>query len=231
MKITFTNTSTFNLDHPTPASKFIPEWYKNTKSYMNDEKKPIGDGTTAATIKRCMPVLDAISSGYIIKLPVDIYVSLKDMGGGKKEQIFEWSALNFIGFHPIEQAPEHPLANSYPYPKFINPWSIQTPKGYSTLFIQPLHRESVFTILTGIVDTDTYIFPTNFPFVMNDPNFEGYIKEGTPIAQVIPIKRDKWITEIGDRKDLIDIDQCFKKLSTRFFDKYKNMFWNKKEYT
>lgn len=230
MKIVFTNTVGQNIEEPKPASKFIPEWYKNTKSYLNDEKKPMGDGTTAATIKRCMPVLDAIIGGYIITLPADVYVSLRDNDKGEKEQFFEWSSLGLISFHPITQAPEHPSVKQYAYPKFNNPWAIKTPKGYSTLFVQPFHRESVFTILPGIVDTDIYTSPVNFPFVINDPNFEGLIKQGTPMAQVIPIKRDEWTMEIGDEKDFIQQNGITQKLQTRFFDRYKNLFWDKKEY-
>ena len=230
MKITFTNTFGFNIEEPKPANKFIPEWYKNTKSYINDEKKPVGDGTTAATIKRCMPVLDAITGGYIITLPADVYVSLKENDKGEKEQFFEWASLGIISFHPITQAPEHPSVKPHAYPKFNNPWAIKTPKGYSTLFVQPFHRESIFTILPGIVDTDIYTAPVNFPFVINDPDFEGYIKQGTPIAQVIPVKRDEWIMEIGDEKDLIQQNSVTQKLQTRFFDRYKSMFWDKKEY-
>lgn len=225
MKIIFTDTSGANLDLPKPASRLVPDWYKNTQSYINGEKKPSGDGNTYATIKRCMPVFDAIVSGYIIESPADVFVSIKD-----GVQWFEWSDLGLIQFHPIEQAPEHPDRKPFSYPKWINPWSIKTPKGYSTLFVQPFHRESVFTILPGIVDTDIYTPPVNFPFVINDPAFEGLIPKGTPIAQAIPFKRDSWTMETGDKKDLERQAKVNKKLASKFFDRYKTMFWVKKEY-
>lgn len=225
MKIIFTNTSGIDIEQPQPASKFIPDWYKNMESYMGGEKKPKGDGKTDATIKRCMPVFDAITSGYIITSPADVYVRIKD-----EKQHFEWSALDLIKFHPIEQAPEHPNHKPHAYPKWMNPWAIKTPKGYSTLFTQPMHRESVFTILPGIVDTDTYTAPVNFPMVINDPNFEGLIPQGTPIAQVIPFKREGWQMEIGSEKELIEQYKVRQKLEIKFFDRYKSMFWSRKEY-
>ena len=230
MKIIFTNISGIDIESPKPASKFLPEWYKNTNSYVNNEKKPIGDGTTPATIKRCIPVLDAITGGYIIPLPIDLYVRVKENKNGEKDQYFEWPSLDFIEFHPISQAPKHPLSKPYPFPKFMNPWSIKTPKGYSTLFVQPFHRESIFTILPGIVDTDIYTAPVNFPFVINDPNFEGFIKKGTPMVQVIPIKRDKWTMEIGNQEDFFEQNSITQKIKSKFFDSYKTMFWDKKEY-
>ena len=225
MKIIFTNTSGVDIEQPQPASKFIPDWYKNMESYTGKERKPDGGGGTTATIKRCMPVFDAITAGYIITLPADVYVSIKE-----EKQFFEWSTLGLIGFHPIEQAPNHPARNQHAYPKWMNPWAIKTPKGYSTLFTQPMHREAVFTILPGIVDTDTYTAPVNFPFVINDPAFEGLIPKGTPIAQVIPFKRDSWTMELGDKKDLEAQAKVSKKLQSKFFDRYKSMFWTKKEY-
>lgn len=225
MKIIFTDTTKSNLELPEPANKLIPDWYKDVESYVAGKKVPNGVGGTMATIKKCMPVFDAITAGYIIKLPADVYVSLKD-----DIQWFEWADFNLVHFHPIEQAPNHPDKKPYAYPKWMNPWSIKTPKGYSTLFVQPFHRESVFTILPGIVDTDKYIAPVNFPFVINDPTFEGLIPQGTPIAQVIPIKRESWSVKLGGDFDLKLQYSVSKKIQSKFFDKYKTMFWTRKEY-
>jgi hypothetical protein len=195
------------------------------ESYMGGDKKPTGDGKTKATIKRCMPVFDAITSGYIIVSPADVYVRIKD-----GQQYFEWSSLGLIAFHPIEQAPEHPARNKHAYPKWMNHWAIRTPKGYSTMFVQPMHRESVFTILPGIVDTDEYYAPINFPMVINDPEFEGLIPKGTPIAQVIPFKRDFWNMQFGGEKEIKEQKENSVQLDTKFFDRYKNMFRKNKEY-
>jgi hypothetical protein len=226
MNITFTNISDFkDIEQPLPASSFIPDWYKNMTSYITGEKKPVGDTPTNATIKRCMPVFDAITAGYIITLPADVYVSVKD-----GQQLFEWPSLDLIEFHSTSQATTHPARNQYAYPKWKNHWAIKTPKGYSTLFIQPMHRESVFSILPGVVDTDEYTAPVNFPFVINDPEFEGYIYKGTPIAQVIPFKRDTWEMQIGGEKELEEQKNVTRKNNTKFFDKYKTMFRAKKEY-
>lgn len=226
MNITFTNVSGFDdLEQPQLASKFIPDWYKDMESYIGGEKKPGGEGTTLATVKRCMPVFDAIVAGYIITSPADVYVSLKD-----GQQYFEWSTLGLIQFHPVAQAPEHPAKNKHAYPKWMNYWAIRTPKGYSTMFVQPMHRKSVFTILPGIVDTDEYYAPVNFPMVINDPEFEGLIPKGTPIAQVIPFKREPWTMQFGKEKEIKEQINIASKLNTTFFDRYKNMFRANKEY-
>lgn len=93
MKITFTNTSGFSdIDKPEPSSKFIPDWYKNLESYIGNAKKPDGAGKTTATAKRCMPLFDAITAGYIITSPADVWVSIKEVNG-ETTQWFEWSSL------------------------------------------------------------------------------------------------------------------------------------------
>jgi len=80
MIITFTDTvgvpEEFN---PKPATASVPDWYKNIESYMNGAKRPTGEGNTSATIKRCMPVFDAITGGYILYSYADVFVSQKPL--------------------------------------------------------------------------------------------------------------------------------------------------------
>lgn len=240
-QIIFTNTTGVPEEFsPQPATAFVPDWYKDLESYIGGVKKPSGEGMTTGTIKRCMPVFDAITGGYILLTYADVFVSQRpvlDQDGqdtGKKVPWYEWPSFGPIQWHPIDQAPTHPLRKDLPkeasYPKWINPWSIKTPPGYSVLFTKPMHRESVFTILDGIVDTDTYTAPVNFPFVLNDWGFEGLIPAGTPMAQVIPFKRDSWEMVIGKVEELEAQNKVTTKLRTRFFDSYKGQFRQPKEY-
>ena len=236
MKITFTDTIGVPEEYsPKPASKYIPDWYKNLESYVGGEKKPNGSGQTTGTIKRCMPVFDAIDAGYIIATPCDVWVhqGKLEIDPTKTQPYYEWSNFNVVQFHPIEQAPTYPNNNGHTvgYPKWMNPWAIKTPPGYSVAFVQPWHRESVFAILPGIVDTDTYSAPVNFPFVLNEPTkFEGLIPAGTPMAQVIPFKRDSWEMEIGGQEDWVKQNKITTFLRTKFFDSYKTQYRQPKEY-
>jgi hypothetical protein len=221
-------TSNIEIALPVPASKVIPEWYKKSEPYLAGEKKPIGDGNRApATLKRCMPFFDAMTSGYIIPSMCDVYVNQVD-----GQPNFEWTAYSQVEFHPIEQAPYHPdnKHHQVAIPKWNSPWSIKTPKGYSCLFVTPFNHDLPFTIFSGVVDTDTYQVPVAFPFVLKEPNFEGMIPAGTPIAQVIPFKRESWKMEISG-KELVDLaQQQSTKIMTKFFDAYKNLFRQTKEY-
>lgn len=231
---------------PKPANKFVPDWYKNLESYLNGVKQPNGDGGTTGTAKKCMPIFDAISSGYILTTHVDVWVKQlpqipegivvnenTDMSIFPTQPFYEWPSLNALGFHPIDQAPQHPEKNAHTmsYPKWINPWAIKTPPGYSVLFVKPLHRDSMFSILSGVVDTDKYVAPVNFPFVLNEANkFEGLIPAGTPMAQVIPFKRNNWKMKIGSQEIIEEAKNATLLLRTKFFDSYKTFFRQNKEY-
>jgi len=220
-KITFTKSLNVSDEYcPKPAANFIPEWYKNLETRIPIEKKP----SSLATVKKCIPVFDAMTSGYIIVSPCDVYVSVED------GEIVYKNPLNIIEFHPMKQAHNHPVANGNPFPKWINPWAIKTPKGYSTLFIAPMHNPNPwFEIMPGIVDTDTYTASVNFPFVLKNVTKEVLIPAGTPIAQLIPIKRSSWISQIIKEIPTKE-NPVISYLTSQFFDRYKRMFWSRKEY-
>ena len=50
-QITFTNV--INVDDtfkPEPSSKHLPEWYRQTESYLGGKKAPVGEGKITTTI-------------------------------------------------------------------------------------------------------------------------------------------------------------------------------------
>lgn len=229
-EIVFTKVLDFvsNEYSPVPSSSVLPEWYKKTDSYVGSNKKDLTlDFETNATIKRCVPVFDALTSGYIIPTWSDIIVKRDGLG----QHVYIAPLNEAIQFHDIKQAPYHPRMNNQKYPKWVNPWSIKTPKGYSCLFIPPVHGvNNFFTIAEGVVDTDRYTAPVSFPFVLNDVNFEGLIPAGTPLVQVIPFKRDSWESRFGTEKDLKEVKESYNRLAHSFFDRYRNMFWERKSF-
>jgi hypothetical protein len=215
---------------PGPSSKFIPDWYKNAKSYLDDEKKPNAH-QTFSTIKRCMPVFDAMTAGYMIILGQDMYCEQTQAG-----PYFHWrseSKLNsgddVLTQHDPFQVQGHPENNLGHQLKIENPWLIKTDPGYSCMILPPLHRDNHLIVLSGIVDTDKYYEKINLPFNLKNKNFEGMIEAGTPIAQVIPFKRESYEMEIvplDKRKSFINQ----RTVASKLFDAYRNIYWSRKEY-
>jgi hypothetical protein len=225
-KIIFTNIKPeADLVFPTPALKNIPSWYNEINNYKDSTKNTNNNGYTSGTIKKCIPVFDAMTTGYIISTHCDIYITKNN-----DEIFYEWSAFDAILFHDYWQGEGHPkILKNQNIPKWNNPWSIKTPKGYSCLFIEPVHRDVPLKILEGVVDTDVYSNPVLLPFTVKE-NFEGLVPAGTPIAQVVPFRRDNWAIEKGNKKNIEEANKVFYKLSSKFFDRYKTLFWQKKSW-
>lgn len=205
---------------PVPAYKKIPDYFKAIKPQYSDDPR---DGT----VKRCIPFLDALSEGFIIPLWADVRVVAK---GGELAVEFPSSfPLQSLESHGYEQIPNHPMASKLygqMVLKFLNPWVIETEAGYSCLFTSPLnHMETRFKILDGIVDTDSYYNSVHFPFLWTGGDGEFFIKKGTPLVQVIPIKREKTSIEVCEVNEA-KIMNTQAKIGTMMKDRYKTMFWS-----
>jgi hypothetical protein len=231
MKIIFTDTHNPNgvLPKPKPASEYIPEWHKKAKSYTDPsgKKAPTLDGAPYSTIKRCLPLWDMMTAGYILETPYDIYVRQTDDG-----PYFQWGSNDAIHFQDYEQFQNHPYSRDINYAaRIVIPWSIKTPKGWSIMVMEPQHHEpSPIACASGIVDTDDFSIPFNMFLKLRDPNFEGMIPAGTPFLQIIPFKRESWKLEIGGEKERNKFLLDLAKTRTVFFDRYKKFWWKKKEY-
>lgn len=210
---------------PKPANNFIPKWYKDIAPYTG-KKNIESNQMSTATIKKCMPVFDSIMAGYIITT----YCDIEAIWNGTNYEYKYFDIFDPIRSHDSVQATGYPMseANSKYVAKFMNPWAIKTPKGYSCLFLKPMHTNLFINILPGIVDTDKYNEPVLFPFLVDYTEDKILIPAGTPVAQVIPFKRDRWIHEVINNLSFI-INTHFL-LKSVFFNGYKKFFWNKKEY-
>ena len=222
----------------------MPEWYKDSPIFVKNkdtiiegairENQGIKTRETSATIKKCMPVFDTLTAGYILKIQEDItiYQSIEADSNDKEYKThFAWTQTGAVSSHNIHQVEGYPHrgVHTKALPKFVNSWIIKTPPGYSCLFTTPMHRGVPFTIMPGIVDTDTFEHAVNFPFEMNEKGFEGILKAGTPMVQVIPFKRDEFVSEVY----LYDHEYKKKypnsKVNTgEFEESYKKGFWHKK---
>ena len=210
---------------PLPSSKHIPDWYKKLPTHINNQRI-YQEGGANQTVKKCMPVFDAMTAGYLITLPCDVFVS-RDAQGSPS---FTWPIkTKMVTSHPHEQASTLTIPKGYgpEFLKWFNPWIVKVPDGWSVLFTQPMHRDDLpFSILPGIVDADHFKLSVQFPFLLQ-AGFEGVIPAGTPMAQIIPFKRVEWTAEYSS----LESQQKEKNLeahSVLFENRYKKTFWNKK---
>jgi hypothetical protein len=222
------------VDAPKPATKSMPEWYREQPA-VNQDHTDYKQGNVGTTIKKCMPIFDAMTAGYIFGAPCDIYVNAKDPN--KLEYSIPRPLNEFKGdlfsTHSFEQYSEYPIdLNKYHKQLLrIQPfWSIETPEGYSTLFINPIHRPSPLFAFAGLIDTDNFVSEGHLSFLV-EKDFEGVIKQGTPIIQLIPFKREAWESEVIPAEiSMPRVKTQGFKLRSVFSNAYKNKFRVMKEY-
>jgi hypothetical protein len=226
-------TSSF-AEPPKPASKSMPEWYRQQPAVVN-EKTDYKQGNIASTIKRCMPIFDATSIGYVITAPCDIYVNTtnpEELTYSVPRQIMEFKA-DLFSTHAAEQYSEYPIDTNRYHKQLlrIQPfWSVETPKGYSSLFMNPLHRPGPLFAFAGVIDTDGYISEGHLSFLV-EKDFDGIIKQGTPLVQVVPFKREEWESQVfTEEQSMPKLRRQAMQLRSVFQNAYKTKFRSKKEY-
>lgn len=181
------------VSFPSPAKDFIPQWWKTIKPYtannlLKSEDKAIHH--PHVSVKKCSPMLDAMTSGYILPLWADVEIT--NVGGGKN---ITWGTSRDVFAHwnqEVTQGIQTPLGFDSMVFKFLNYFVIETPQGYSSLITHPHgHTDLPFRTISGVVDTDKLKTIVN-PTLWLQKDFTGIIKKGTPIAQIIPFKRNNW---------------------------------------
>lgn len=230
MKINFTCSDPLVEQHfpIVPAKKAVPEWFKNIESNRTMGNCPVGyEGLP--TIKKCMPVLDMISAGYIVPNAYEQELStFKDEEGYEayNRNISHRSGMDPNNGHHHEQCPVEIDGKKKNYFKIELPWKIETPAGYSCLLIQPYYNfDQGFSMLPSIIDTDTYDANyLNLPGVVLAP--EVTIAPGQPLLQVIPFKRDDWEMEVKVNQNMGEDSG----LKFYLHNMYKRMFHSKKKF-
>jgi hypothetical protein len=181
------------IPRPIPAVLGLPDWYKALPQKAFNPTM----GEDTPTIKKCPPFIDAMTYGFLIPLAMDLAV---------RDGEFTWNfdvpagfvseyTHSPISFHDSSQIAGTPFFEDDQFIiKFNNFWTIEAPAGYSLLFTHPVNRTDLpFTTLTGLVDCDTFRdHPVNFPARWHDPDFNGVLPKGTPVAQCLPVKRENW---------------------------------------
>jgi hypothetical protein len=173
------------IAEPVPARTVQPAWFRRLPGQDREELSATNNGLT---VKRCVPFLDALSIGWIVPLAATVRLEITD-GGRKVSAGWEFDR-EMVSTHGAHQAAGNPY-EPRPMMKFHNPWTIRTPRGWSCLFVPPLNRpDGVIEVLSGVVDTDVYVSPINFPFVAVAEDGVHTLSKGTPLVQVIPFARE-----------------------------------------
>ncbi len=170
---------------PVRAKTALPDWFRRLPAV---DEAHVSSNNSGLTVKRCMPFLDAMATGWVIGLAASVRMEIAD--DGKTVDCgwdFDRTLVSNHASHQVAGNPREPL----PPCEFHNYWTIRTPPGWSCLFVPPLNRPNgVFEVVAGVVDTDTYQSEIHFPFFATGEDGLHVLERGTPIVQVIPFRRD-----------------------------------------
>lgn len=221
---------------PIESYKVLPDWYKDLAKYkagtshslryLNPINDRGSDGSDVST-KLCVPFMDAMTAGYMYLLEDDVHVSIGEYGLPE----ISWESHRYImdsrptldqpvptGCHPIQVGVK------------MN-WYYESEPGYSVLITHPLNRHDLpFVVPSGIVDSDIWGLPVFIPFFIKK-DFEGTIKKGTPIFQIIPIKREPWELEIDKSEEAREKHKVKEEARrSHITAHYRKATWQKKIY-
>jgi hypothetical protein len=182
------------IAEPVASKQHLPDWFRKLPAI---DKSHVSVSDNGLTVKRCMPFLDAMITGWIIPLAADVRLEVTD-GGRTVNAGWEFDKVMVSNHNPhqVSGSPTDPR----PPCKFHNYWTIATPPGWSCLFVPLLNRrQPLFEVFAGIVDTDTYQSLIHFPFVATAPDGVHTLEKGTPLVQVIPFQRQSTELEAAIR--------------------------------
>ncbi len=221
-----------SIDAPSPSKNHLSDEYKRLPYKINKTFLSLQPNLTNTNLsaKACVPILDAFTAGYMVTLPCDITATTNPEYNHRLIWEVDW---NVITVHGSVQLGDMSVPYGFeidPY-KFETKWIIKTPPGYSVLITHPLNRFDLpFITMSAVVDSDTYnILPVNLPFFLKD-GYNGVIQKGTPIAQIIPFKREDWSSKIEKYDESSDGKFQINVLKSVTERSYKNRFWQKKKY-
>lgn len=181
------------IPDPEPASKHLPDWYRELphQASGHDERISLDDKTA----RKCAPLLDAMTAGWIMKLPYETEVSIdrstkqmqvRSRGSEELATIFPWRA---VGGEQSDLA--------YPPIQMNLRWIVKVPPGYSLFVVPPLNRDEyadLFQPYAGFIDADKRFNQMN-TVLQWQRDYTGVLDAGTPLVQIIPFRRDGMISQ------------------------------------
>jgi hypothetical protein len=190
--------------------------YVNTVTHLPNWFKRIAKGP--GSIRRCAGTVDLLSAGVTLPMWTNLRFRPNERGEWEhsSDDFGPSAGIGMIQHFPFNSTGKCPVTDvrkieSGQYPKVVNPWRIETAPGWSTLLLPLLWEPNEnYDVLPAIIHTDFYHLMNIVLNIKTDSAFQ--IKFNTPIAQLIPFKRDSDFGEI-----IFEDESNFKYVSTRGF--------------
>ena len=229
---------------PQPASQFVPDWYRKGERFINKEDGSLdipNKELRSGGLKSCNPFLDSIIAGYIQELSCAVEI-LKNNGSdpiefryvekNENDEYIEVEDFNLINERrgALGHTMPRPHGHSQNHMAWTGHWGWKTPRGYSIIVTHPMNQFQLpFTTSSGFMESDRFTSGGNVPWYIKE-GFTGIIPKGTPMYQIIPVKRKKWLGYVPVKvvsKKAIFMGRQAREVLYGF---YRDKLWVKKHY-
>lgn len=210
-----------------PAKMHVPKWYKTTPISFGEK---MSFENPQFTFKACTPFLESFTLGYIVTLSGDMLWEFDSESEMKYRVTWRQSNVNMMTTRSTKVVGDMPWPNEFEQIAFS--WDLNLcldiPKSHSVLLTHPLNRHDLpFVTMSAVIDGFN-LANGSVPFFLKK-GFQGLLPAGTPIAQVIPFKRENW-KSILDKKVLERASITRGKSSALYRGWYKSNIWKKKHF-
>jgi len=203
-----------------PASKAMPEWFKQVPPNKNNLTYEIQE--YKGSVKTCPGLVDYFTRGYVMTMWCDLKIEVTQNGWRYRTPNKEFTIEHHTNEQYINFLPENAKKDNKIILKAVAPWKCKLSKGYS-LQQTPLyyHFNEVFSTIPGILDCDIY-HTLNIHLAIKEYG-EFFIPKGTPLVHYIPFKREDFDFKIikNDEKTKHWSKSAENAVTSKFYGGYK----------
>lgn len=183
-----------NNSLPKESKHFLPDWFKNMPANISQNKlRP-----EVKTVKMCPSFSTIFNEGFVLVAPCDILLKFDN-----KTKRYEWHTPNSkfgLEVHGNEQLIDYVNTDIKMIFKIQMPYYAIVPRGYSFRQIPLIYNfNKDWQVAYGNFKADK-VPELTIQIMYTSDKEEILIKQGTPLCQMIPYKREKFTMKIVKHK-------------------------------
>jgi len=176
----------YNFSPIQKASKFIPDWWKNTPKTTIDTDRLF----STPTIKTCAGFTGLYKKGFIIPMWSELALEMGKVNSNYYKYQYSDNISNIDQHDPQQRGPAYP-PEKYQHLKIISPWQFVCNEDIDFSLTEPtwnIDTPEIVKILPGVVNYK-YQSATNINTIWTrqDENVVYTIDHNQPLAHIIPL--------------------------------------------
>lgn len=171
-----------------------PEWLKKSAQRAAQQSALQIASEEAKSVARCPGIRKIFSEGWVVYNWMDVYIKVGENGE------YEWRSsvdqknispikVDYVNVHLNQSfAASEFLGKKVPVFKFVTPWLVKVPTGYTLIQKgMPYQEHDMFTVGEGLVTNEYGITAVSIQLLWNKPG-EYILPAGMPLAHLMLVK-------------------------------------------